>query len=255
MFNKKKVVSITLALGTILASSTIGHAASYRYRSNYNYVPRNYNTNYSTEYNSNYNTNYDSNYNYYDNYNRQNYNYNWKIITMPRRSTRPSIPNVPGEYETPTVPDKPNTNNKPSTPIESVPTFPESNQGISQMEMEVVRLVNIEREKAGLSPFTSSSELSRVARMKSEDMARNKYFSHTSPTYGSPFDMMRKFGIKYNTAGENIAKGYPSAQAVVKGWMNSSGHRANILNPSFKTLGVGAYNSNGTIYWTQMFTN
>lgn len=239
MFNKKKVVSITLALGTILASSTIGHAASYRYRSNYNYVPKNC----------------DTNYDFYNDCNGQNSNYNWKIVTMPRRSTRPSIPNVPEEYERPTAPDKPNTQNKPNGPIGSAPTFPETNQGVSQMEMEVVRLVNIEREKAGLSPFTSSSELSKVARMKSEDMARNNYFSHTSPTYGSPFDMMKKFGIRYNRAGENIAKGYSSAQAVVRGWMNSSGHRANILNPSFNTLGVGAYNSNGTIYWTQMFTN
>ena len=68
--------------------------------------------------------------------------------------------------------------------------------------------------------------------------------------------MMKSFGIKYTAAGENIAMGYISAQSVVNGWMNSSGHRANILNPSFKTIGVGAYtDSQGTIYWTQMFTN
>ena len=67
---------------------------------------------------------------------------------------------------------------------------------------------------------------------------------------------MKSFGIQYKTAGENIAKGYQSAESVVRGWMNSSGHRANILNPSFKTIGVGAYtDSKGTIYWTQMFTN
>ena len=98
--------------------------------------------------------------------------------------------------------------------------------------------------------------MSDVARLKSKDMADNKYFSHTSPTYGSPFDMMKQFGISYRTAGENIAKGYLSAQSVVNGWMNSSGHRAKILNPSFGTIGVGAYKtSNNTIYWTQMFTN
>ena len=122
--------------------------------------------------------------------------------------------------------------------------------------MEVVRLVNIERQKAGLTAFNPSAELSKVARTKSEDMAKNNYFSHTSPNYGSPFDMMKSFGIKYRTAGENIAKGYHTAESVVRGWMNSSGHRANILNPNFETIGVGAYtNSNGTIYWTQMFTN
>jgi uncharacterized YkwD family protein len=118
-----------------------------------------------------------------------------------------------------------------------------------------VRLVNIERQKAGLSPLSVSNKLSDVARLKSKDMADNRYFSHTSPTYGSPFDMMKQFGISYRTAGENIAKGYLSAESVVNGWMNSSGHRANILNPSFGTIGVGAYKTGNTFYWTQMFTN
>ena len=77
------------------------------------------------------------------------------------------------------------------------------------------------------------------------------YFSHTSPTYGSPFDMMKNFGISYRSAGENIAKGYATPEAVVKGWMNSPGHRANILNKSFTHIGVG-YVENGS-YWTQMF--
>ncbi|MBE6083681.1 MULTISPECIES: CAP domain-containing protein [Tissierellales] len=125
----------------------------------------------------------------------------------------------------------------------------------NSVESEVVRLVNIEREKAGLQPLTQSSELSNVARLKSQDMADNNYFSHTSPTYGDPFTMMKTFGIKYSTAGENIAKGYSSAQTVMDGWMNSSGHRANILNSSFNKIGVGYVNKNGTTYWTQMFTN
>ncbi|MBO7304856.1 MAG: hypothetical protein J6V09_06510 [Clostridia bacterium] len=116
---------------------------------------------------------------------------------------------------------------------------------------EVVRLVNVERSKQGLKPLSSDWELSRVARYKSEDMRKNNYFSHTSPTYGSPFQMMKSFGIKYKTAGENIAKGYKTPTAVVTGWMNSSGHRANILNPTFTHIGVG-YVQNGS-YWTQMF--
>ena len=123
------------------------------------------------------------------------------------------------------------------------------------IEQEVVRLVNIERQKAGLAPLQYSEELSRVARIKSQDMADNNYFSHTSPTYGDPFAMMRSFGIQYRTAGENIAKGYTSAQSVVNGWMNSSGHRANILNPNFGKIGVGYVKANGTTYWTQMFTD
>ena len=77
------------------------------------------------------------------------------------------------------------------------------------------------------------------------------YFSHTSPTYGSPFDMMKSFGITYRAAGENIAYGYRTPQAVVNGWMNSSGHRANILNARFTQIGVG-YVAAGN-YWTQMF--
>ena len=142
----------------------------------------------------------------------------------------------------------------PEVPVE--PEKPVTSNNLSTQELEVVRLVNIEREKAGLEPFTISNKLSEVARLKSKDMADNRYFSHTSPTYGSPFQMMKQFGISYRTAGENIAKGYLSAQSVVNGWMNSSGHRANILNPSFGTIGVGAYKtSNNTIYWTQMFTN
>ena len=138
---------------------------------------------------------------------------------------------------------------------EEKPVNSEVPRGVSSEEEEVLRLVNIERQKAGLSPFTLSTELSNVARDKSKDMAHNNYFSHQSPRHGSPFDMMKAYGINYRTAGENIAKGYNSAASVVNGWMNSSGHRANILNSSFNTLGVGYYNYNGTAYWTQMFTN
>jgi len=120
-----------------------------------------------------------------------------------------------------------------------------------EYEAEVVRLVNKERTSRGLSPLTHNWELSRVARYKSQDMRDRKYFSHTSPTYGSPFEMMKSFGISYRTAGENIARGYSTPRAVVDGWMNSAGHRANILNSSFKEIGVG-YVPEGN-YWTQMF--
>lgn len=122
---------------------------------------------------------------------------------------------------------------------------------VSATEREVVRLVNEIRRANGLMEFKLNEELSKVARVKAEDMAANKYFSHTSPTYGSPFDMMKKFGISYRTAGENIAMGQTSAQAVVDAWMNSPGHRANILNASFTQIGVG-HVANGN-YWVQMF--
>lgn len=125
------------------------------------------------------------------------------------------------------------------------------NKTVSDYEKEVVNLVNNIRKEYGLSPLKLNSELSAVARLKSSDMREKGYFSHTSPTYGSPFDMMKTFGIKYRTAGENIAMGYRTPQAVVDGWMNSKGHRENILNSSFTEIGVG-YIANGN-YWTQMF--
>lgn len=130
-------------------------------------------------------------------------------------------------------------------------TADKNNADVSDYEKEVVDLVNEIRKEYGLSELTLNTELSAVARAKSQDMKDKQYFSHTSPTYGSPFDMMKTFGISYRTAGENIAMGYRTPEAVVDGWMNSEGHRANILNSSYKEIGVG-YVSSGN-YWTQMF--
>ena len=130
-------------------------------------------------------------------------------------------------------------------------TIPQADTATRAYEAEVIRLVNIERAKSGLSPLVEDWQVSRVARYKSQDMRDRGYFSHTSPTYGSPFQMLKSFGISYRAAGENIARGYKSPAAVVEGWMSSSGHRANILSPSFTHIGVG-YESDGN-YWTQMF--
>lgn len=124
-------------------------------------------------------------------------------------------------------------------------------QQLSQFEQEVVELTNEERAKQGLSPLKADAQLSKVARDKSKDMATNGYFSHNSPTYGSPFDMMKQYGITYRTAGENIAKGQRTPQEVVNGWMNSEGHRANIMNGEFTHIGVG-YVEQGN-HWTQQF--
>lgn len=132
-------------------------------------------------------------------------------------------------------------------------TIPLLDQSTVNIEQQVVDLVNQQRSKNGLSPLTLNWQVSRVARYKSQDMCEKNYFSHTSPTYGSPFDMLKKFNINYSTAGENIAKGQKTAQAVMNSWMNSEGHRANILNKNFKEIGVGYYNKNGSTYWTQMF--
>ncbi len=130
-------------------------------------------------------------------------------------------------------------------------TIPQISTSVQNFEEEVARLVNEQRAKNGLSPLTLNWELSRVARYKSEDMARNRYFSHTSPTYGTPFEMIRSFGLSYRSAGENIAYGQRTPAAVMDAWMNSSGHRANILNASYTQIGVGYYANRN--YWTQMF--
>ena len=120
-------------------------------------------------------------------------------------------------------------------------------------EKEVFDLINKQRTANGLSPLKENSELQRVARIKAQDMVNNNYFSHTSPTYGSPFDMIKSFKISYNTAGENIA-GNSSNSSAVTAWMNSSGHRANILNSSFNQTGIGVVKGSkyGKIY-VQMF--
>ena len=128
---------------------------------------------------------------------------------------------------------------------------PTTDSAVSNYEAEVIRLVNQIRKQNGLKELQTDWQLSRVARYKSEDMKKNNYFSHTSPTYGSPFDMMKAFGISYKGAGENIAKGQKTPQAVVNAWMNSAGHRENILKASYTHIGVG-YVANGN-YWTQMF--
>lgn len=118
-------------------------------------------------------------------------------------------------------------------------------------EEQVVALVNKQRAANGLQPLTLSTSLSNAARAKSQDMHDKHYFAHESPTYGSPFDMLKSFGISYRSAGENIAMGYATPEAVMNAWMNSSGHRANILNASYTQIGVG-YVADGN-YWTQEF--
>lgn len=234
MLKNFKVFNLLLVI--LLCTSSIGYAGSYN--------NQDIDCNQTYAQNCGYKINYNNDYYY------SKYFYNYVA-----RNTAPVKPEIPKEV--PSAPSQPNIPTQPTTPVEPAkPVEPVQNySGMSADEIEVVRLVNVEREKAGLTPLKASSELSKVARAKSEDMARNNYFSHTSPTYGSPFDMMKQFGISYKTAGENIAKGYLSSASVMNGWMNSSGHRDNILNSSFGTIGVGAYKQGSTIYWTQMFTN
>ena len=128
-----------------------------------------------------------------------------------------------------------------------------STSGLTTDELEVFNLINKQRTKNGLSALKIDSEVQNVARIKAQDMVNNNYFSHTSPTYGSPFDMLNSFKVSYKTAGENIA-GNSSNSAAVTAWMNSSGHKANILNSSFNYTGIGVVKGSkfGKIY-VQMF--
>ena len=140
------------------------------------------------------------------------------------------------EQPKPQQPQSPQQNNseqqKPSTSTE------QQNASISQQEQQMVNLVNQERAKQGLQPLKVNQELVKVARVKAKDMIDKNYFSHQSPTYGSPFEMMSSFGIKYNTAGENLA-GNQTVDAAHQALMNSDGHRANIMNSNFTEVGIG----------------
>lgn len=108
----------------------------------------------------------------------------------------------------------------------------------SQDEEYILKLLNDARAKKGLKPLVMEANLLRIARIKANDMVAGNYFSHTSPTYGSPFDMMKNNGITYTTAGENIA-GNPSLKAAVDAWLASPGHSANIYSTTFNYIGIG----------------
>ena len=152
----------------------------------------------------------------------------------------------------------PNNQNNTSTQINNNTNINTNNntQNTSELnsdEQEVFKLINQQRKNNGLSELKIDNEVQRVAKIKAQDMVNNNYFSHTSPTYGSPFNMLKSFKISYNTAGENIA-GNSSNNGAVTAWMNSAGHKANILNGNFNYTGIGVVSSSkyGKIF-VQMF--
>lgn len=126
----------------------------------------------------------------------------------------------------------------------------------SKFQRKVVELVNVERQKVGNDPLVEDALLDKGATLKADDMKDKGYFSHTSPTYGTAFKQMNTLGVDWQRAGENIASGYKTPETVVKGWMDSPGHRANILSPKFGKIGIGyAPGGNADAYWVQWFTN
>lgn len=147
----------------------------------------------------------------------------------------------------------PNSNNSNNSSSNNSNSNSNTNTTMTADEKEVFDLINKQRTQNGLSALKLDTETLRVARIKAQDMVDNNYFSHNSPTYGSPFQMLNSFKISYKTAGENIA-GNSSNSSAVTAWMNSSGHKANILNSSFNYTGIGVVKSSkyGKVY-VQMF--
>ncbi|WP_085524539.1 CAP domain-containing protein [Tuberibacillus sp. Marseille-P3662] len=130
---------------------------------------------------------------------------------------------------------------------------PTKNPSLSDFQKKVIKLTNQERTKRGLSKIKADPQVSKVAQKKAKDMSQNHYFSHTSPQYGSPFQMMKDAGIDYQAAAENIAKGQDAPKVVMEGWMNSAGHRKNILKKGITHIGVGYAQGQDGPYWSQMF--
>ena len=166
----------------------------------------------------------------------------WYVIFEPNTGL---VGCVSGKYLQPPnkINQTPGTDNSaPKSTPTPAPTPVPSTTNLSQDEKELLDLINAERAKAGLTALKADPELMEVARLKAKDMVENNYFSHQSPKYGSPFDMMRQFGISFKSAGENIA-GNSTEEGAVKAWMNSEGHRKNILNGNFNYTGIGIYQS------------
>lgn len=136
-------------------------------------------------------------------------------------------------------------------PTEAAATKADESGYIAAYEDEVLRLVNVERANYGLAPLTRHEGAAQAARVRAKEIVQS--FSHTRPDGRSCFTAGSDIGVTYRTAGENIAYGYPSPEAVVRGWMNSEGHRKNILSGAYTQLGVGCYQSSRTLYWSQFF--
>ncbi|UNO39721.1 CAP domain-containing protein [Streptomyces sp. MST-110588] len=152
----------------------------------------------------------------------------------------------------PRSPDVPREPRDPQTPKQTAGATRAPDAPSSSVVSQVLTLVNQERAKAGVPPLTADPQLDRQAQDFSEDMARRGFFSHTDPDGRSPWDRARAAGVE-NLGGENIARGQADARAVMETWMNSPGHRANILNRDYKTLGVGVHFGPGGPWWVQSF--
>ncbi|MFH8290138.1 sigma-70 family RNA polymerase sigma factor [Streptomyces sp. NPDC018059] len=165
--------------------------------------------------------------------------------TKPKKKPKPKPSTVPSKTRT-----KPESEPAPKPKPERPDPAPAPAGGTAE---QVVALVNTERAKAGCGPVRSNGKLATAATKHSADMAARNYFDHTSPDGTDPGDRITAAGYRWSTYGENIARGQQSPASVMDSWMNSPGHRANILNCGFKELGVGIHNGSGGPWWTQAF--
>lgn len=176
-------------------------------------------------------------YEYWKNYMQQQYGIK---LPAPKATPKPSPAPAPTPKPTPAPTPAPTPTPTPTPTPAPTPTTgtPNYNAPVTSLEMQMINLVNQERSKNGLQPLTIDMRIIKTARMKSQDMIVKKYFDHQSPTYGSPFDLIKSQGITYKTAGENIA-GAATVDRAHTLLMNSAGHRANILNPKYTKIGIG----------------
>lgn len=195
---------------------------------------------------------------------------------IPSTPDRPEVPEIPSTPETPSTPESPSTPENPSTPetpespstpenpsTPETPNVPENTpeQSPSEEEREeltfaeqVVALVNEERAKENLAPLTIDEKITDAAIVRAKEIQTS--FSHTRPNGSSFATALKEAGATYRSAGENIAWGQKTPEEVVTAWMNSSGHRANIMNANYSRIGVGhLQNAAGTSYWAQLFAN
>lgn len=182
-------------------------------------------------------------------------NYAELYSAQPASTTPSPTKPIPTTPTAPTTPSKPSGTTTPATP-DRAPTGTNTPTGtgtLSSQGSRILQLVNAERAKAGSKSLKSNTDLNKLASMKSQDIVEKNYFGHQSPTYGSPFDMMKTYGVSYMYAGENLAID-SDADKAHNAWMNSEGHRKNILNPDFTEIGIGLYpKGNGSYAYTQMF--
>ncbi len=168
---------------------------------------------------------------------------------QPGQPGQPNQPSQPGQPGQPNQPSQPNQRSQPNQPVNPPSQGGTTNTTYAQ---QVINMVNEERAKAGLSPVQQADSITQAANVRAREIVTN--FSHTRPDGSSFSTALRQAGVSYMGSGENIAYGQRTPQEVMDGWMNSAGHRANILNPNYKNIGIGFYETNGVKYWVQLFT-